>query len=103
MLEQRGFLVEGFAGPAEERGGDDQRGAVGMLHDVSGAGGIPGGVAAGFEGGAQAAGGEAAGIGLALDQFLAAEYRRARPSRSGVRKLSCFSAVMPVIGWNMCV
>jgi len=66
----------GFAGPAQERGGDDQRGAIGMLHDICGAGGIPRGVAAGFKGGAKAAGREAAGIGLALDQFLAAEYRK---------------------------
>ena len=40
-LEQRGFLVERFAGPTEEGGGDDQRGAIGMLHDVSGAGRDP--------------------------------------------------------------
>ena len=71
--EQRGLLVQGLAGPGEEGGGDDQGGAVGVLHDVGGAGGVPGGVAAGLEGGAEAAGGEAAGVGLALDQFLAAE------------------------------
>ena len=27
----------------------------------------------------------------------------ARPSPVGCRKLSCFSAVRPVMGWNMCV
>ena len=27
----------------------------------------------------------------------------APPSPLGARKLSCFSAVMPVIGWNRCV
>ena len=74
-----------------------------MLDDISGAGGVPGGVAAGFEGRAQAAGGEAAGIGLALDQFLAAEFGDGAPAPVGLRKLSCFSAVMPVIGWNRCV
>ena len=26
-----------------------------------------------------------------------------RPPSTGERKLSCFSAVMPVIGWNQCV
>ncbi len=83
LLSKRGFLVEGFTGPTEEGGGDDQRGAIGMLHDVGGAGGVPGGVAAGFEGGAQAAGGEAAGVGLALDEFLAAEDRPERRSLRG--------------------
>ena len=27
----------------------------------------------------------------------------ARPSAFGVMNASCFSAVMPVIGWNQCV
>ena len=73
LLQERGLLVECFAGPTEERGGDDQGGAVGMLHDVGGAGGVPGGVAARLEGGAKTAGGKAAGIRFALDQFLTAE------------------------------
>ena len=81
--EQRGLLVERLAGPAQEGGGDDQGRAVGVLEDVGGAGRVPGGVAAGFEGGAEAAGGKAAGIGLALDQFLAAEFGQRAPMPSG--------------------
>src|SRR5204863_9918771 len=49
-LEQRGLLVQRLTGPAQERGRDDQRRAVGILHDVSGGGWIPRGIAARFEG-----------------------------------------------------
>ena len=71
--EQRRLLVERLAGPAEERGRDDQRRAVGPFEDEGGAGRVPGGVAAGLEGGADAAGGKRTGVRLAADQFLAAE------------------------------
>ena len=82
--EQRRLLVERLAGPRAEGGRDDERRAVGVLEDEGGAGRVPGGVAAGLERGADAAGGEAGGVGLALDQLLAAELgdRRAR-RRSG--------------------
>ena len=81
--QQRGLGVQGLAGPAEEGGGDDQGGAVGVLDDVGGAGRVPGGVAAGLEGGAEAAAGEAAGVGLALDQLAAAELEQGRPAAAG--------------------
>ena len=32
--KKRGFFVEGFAGPGDERGGDHQDGAVGVFEDV---------------------------------------------------------------------
>ena len=72
--QKRGLLVQGLARPGDEGGGDAQEGAVGVLQDVRRAGHVPGGVAAGFKRGAQAAGGEAGGVGLALDQELAAEF-----------------------------
>ena len=71
--EQRGLLIQRLARPRAERRGDAERGAVGVVEDVGGARRIPGGVAAGFERGAEAARGEARCIGLALDQFLAGE------------------------------
>ena len=101
--EQRGLLVERLAGPGTERGGDAQRRAVGVVEDEGGAGRVPGGVAAGLEGGADAARGEARGVGLAADQLLAAELGDRRPPSVGTRNESCFSAVSPVIGWNQCV
>jgi|GEM_PF-6871026 len=71
--QERGLLVQGLTGPGKEDGGDAQEGAVGVLQDVGRAGHVPGGVAAGLEGGAQAARGEARGVGLALDEHRAAE------------------------------
>src|SRR5262249_30814592 len=56
--QQRRFLIESFAGPAQERGRDDERRAVGAFQDVGRAGGVPSGVAARLEGGANAAGGK---------------------------------------------
>src|SRR5208283_734362 len=53
--------------------GNAERGAVGVLQDERRAGGVPGGVAARFKGGADAAGREAGRVRLALDQLLAAE------------------------------
>jgi len=67
--EQRGLLVERFAGPGHERGGDAQRG----VDHVSRARHVPCRVAARFCGGADAAVREAGGVGLALDQELACE------------------------------
>ena len=71
--QQRDLLVERLAGPRCERRRDRQVGAVGVLHDERGARRVPGGVAAGLEGGAHAAGREAGGVRLALDQLLAGE------------------------------
>ena len=73
--EEWGLLVERLAGPAQEGGGDDQGGAVGMLDDVRGACRVPGGVAAGLKRRPQPAGREAGGIRLTLDQLAAAELR----------------------------
>ncbi len=64
--KQRRLLVERLAGPRHEHGRDDERGPFGDFADVRGRSRIPAGVAAGFEGGADAAGGEAAGVRLAL-------------------------------------
>ena len=85
--EQGGLLVEGLAGPGTERGGDAQGRAVGVVEDERGAGRVPGGIAAGLEGGADAARGEARGVGLAANQLLAAELgdRRARLGRDQER------------------
>ena len=57
--EQRSLLVQRFAGVAAKRGGNAERGTVTVTLDECGGGGVPGGVATGFEGGTQAAAGEA--------------------------------------------
>jgi hypothetical protein len=69
MERSRGVFLS-RASPVQLR----KSGAVGVLHDVGRRGRIPGGVAAGFEGGAEAAGGEAGGVGLTLDELLAGEF-----------------------------
>ena len=56
-----------LTGVRAEYGGNAQ----GALLDESEGGGVPGGIAAGLEGGAQTAGGEGGGVGLAPDQLLA--------------------------------
>ncbi len=71
--QERDLRVQRLAGPRRERGRDAEQGAVRVLEDERGAGRVPGGVAAGLEGGADAAGGERRGVGLALDQLLARE------------------------------
>ena len=67
--EERGFVVEGFAGVADEDGGNHQR----VVDDEDGAGGIPSGVAARLESGADSAVGEGGGVGFLLDKELAGE------------------------------
>ena len=67
--EQRGLLVQRFSGVRKENRGDVKR----VVPDEGIAGGVPGRVAAGLEGGPQSAGGEGRSVGLALDQALAAE------------------------------
>ncbi len=71
--QQRDLGVERLAGPGDERGGNAQGDVVVAAHEERGAGRVPGGVAAGLEGGADAAGGEARRIGLALHQLGAGE------------------------------
>ena len=71
--QQRRLLVKRLAGPAHEHGGDAERHAVGGAHQPGGAGDIPGGVAAGLEGGAQTAVREGGAVGLTLHQQLAGE------------------------------
>ena len=82
--QQRDLVVQRLAGPRCEGGGNAQERAVGVLQDERGAGRVPGGVAAGLERGADAAGGEGGGVGLALDELLAGELgkRRALAGRS---------------------
>ena len=92
------FLSSASPVQRDERRRDAERRAVGVLQDVGRAGDVPDGVAAGLERVAHAAGGEARGVRLALDQRLAGELGERRPSPSGARKLSCFSAVRPVSG-----
>ena len=74
--EQGGLLVQRLARPRTERGRDAQRGAVRVLEDVRRAGDVPRGVAARLERGADAAGGEAGRVRLALDQLLGRRTRR---------------------------
>ncbi len=71
--QQRDLPVERLAGPGGERGRDAEQRPVRVLEDEGGAGRVPGGVAAGLEGGADAAGRERGGIRLPLDQLLTGE------------------------------
>ena len=64
------LAVQGLARIAVEQGGHMQRAA----DDEGGDSGVPGRVAAGLEGGAQAAGREGGGIGLTADEHLAREF-----------------------------
>ena len=80
--QQRGLLVQCLAGVGAERGGDAQR--VVLYESV--AGGVPGGVAAGLSGGAQAAGGEGGSIRLALDELLTGELHDGGAIRLGADK-----------------
>ena len=67
--QERGLLVEGLAGVGDEGRGDAEH----LVLDEGGARGVPDGVAPGLEGGPKASRGEARGVGLALDELLAAE------------------------------
>ena len=71
--QQRRLLVEGLARVGAEGRGDAERGTVRMALDERGGGRIPGRVATGLERGADAARGEARGIGLTDNQILAGE------------------------------
>ena len=65
--QQRGLVVQRFAAVGAERRGDAQHAVL----DEGVAVGVPGGVAPGLKGGAQAARGEAGRVRLALNQLLA--------------------------------
>ena len=69
------LLIQRFAGPRDECRGNAQGGAVGILEDVSGAGDVPDGIAACFEGLADTAGWERRSVGLTLDQRIALKFR----------------------------
>ena len=101
--QQRDLVVERLAGPRGEGGRDAQQRAVGVLQDERRARGVPGGVAAGLERRADAAGRERGRVGLALDQLLAGEVGQRGPVAlrgvEGVVLLGC----QAVSGWNQCV
>nr|GFB94229.1 hypothetical protein [Tanacetum cinerariifolium] len=78
-LEQRGFVVERLAGVGHKNRGDAQRFGAYGFNDKGGRSGVPGGVAAGLEGVAQATVGEARSVGLLLHQGRALEVFN-RPS-----------------------
>ena len=68
--EKGSLFVQRLSLIGAEGGGDAEGCAVFRPLDEGRAGGIPGSVAAGFKGGAEAAGGEAGGVRLALNQAL---------------------------------
>ena len=71
---KRGLLVQRLAGPGNEGRGNAERRAVGVFQDVGRAGNVPGRIAAGLEGGADAARRKARSVRLALDQRAAGEF-----------------------------
>ena len=81
--QQRDLVVQRLTRPRRERGGDAQQCSVGVLQDERRARRVPGGVAAGLERGADAAGGERRGVGLALDELLAGELGQGRALAGG--------------------
>ena len=77
--QQRRLLIQRLAAVGAERRGDAERPAL-----EEGVGGrVPGGVAPRLEGGAQAAGGKAGSIRLALNQLLAGELQNDAAVRGG--------------------
>ena len=74
-IERSSGIFASSASPVHDANavGMQSRRAVRVLEDERGAGRVPGGVAARLEGGADAAGRERRGVGLALDQLLAGE------------------------------
>ena len=80
--QQRGFFIQRLATVGTERRGDTQC----LVLDKSVRGRIPGGVAPGLEGSTQAAGGEAGGIRLTLDQLFTRELHDDAAIRRGGNK-----------------
>jgi hypothetical protein len=81
--EQRRHLVECDAVVPDEHGWDAERARPSRLEDEHRAGGVPRRVATGLPGGAEAAGGEARSVRLALDQLRAAEALDGLPVLEG--------------------
>ena len=73
--QQGGLFIQGFPGVGHEDGGDTQNGPAGHLLHEGGGGHVPGGVAAGVVGGAQAPGGERGRVRLTHDKLLAGELQ----------------------------
>ena len=71
--QHRDLVIERLARERDEGGRDGERHAVRLDLQVDRARDVPGGVAAGLEGGPDAAGREGAGVGLALEQVPAGE------------------------------
>ena len=78
--EKRRFLIERLAGVRAEGRGNAEH----LVLDEGVGGGIPGGIAASLEGGTQAAGGEAGGVGLTLDELFARERHDGAAVISGI-------------------
>ena len=77
--QQGGLLVQNLAAVRTEGGGNVE--GVPLHKGVRG--GVPGGVAPSLEGGAQAAGGERGGVGLAFNQLFSGELHNHPPVRGG--------------------
>ena len=97
--QQGRLFVEGLAAVGVEHGRNVER----IVLDESVGGRIPCGIAACLKGGAQAAGRKLEASGSPLTSSLPENSMMMELFPSGERKLSCFSAVMPVIGWNQWV
>ena len=80
--QQRGLFIQCFAGVRAECSGDAQH----VIFYKSIAGGVPCGVAAGFTGGAQAAGREGGSIWFAFDELLAGKLHDGGAVRLGADK-----------------
>ena len=80
--QQRGFFIQRLATVGTERCGDTQC----LVLDKGVRGRIPGSVAPGLEGSTQAAGGEAGGIRLTLDQLFTGELHDDAAIRRGGNK-----------------
>ncbi len=74
--EQRDLLVQGLPGVGNEGRRDVEGDAGRVFLQEGGTRGVPGRVAAGLEGRADAAGGKGGGVGLALDKFLTGELHQ---------------------------
>ena len=72
--QQRGFFIQCLAGPGDKGGGNAEKGSVRVFEDIGRTGHVPGGVATGLKGGAQAAGGKGRCIRLTLDEQFAGEF-----------------------------
>ena len=80
--EQGGLFVQDLSAVRTKSGGD----AKDAVLDEGIGGGVPGGIAPGFESGAQTAGGEGRGVRLAPDEFLAGKFHDNPAVPGGVDK-----------------